>query len=220
MVKIKRPDNLRQKIAIAAFALAALMALDVLYQIGMHIRWRSWLPDTLEAATSRPSTTRPTTTSQSANSQQAGSQPTSGKAVSERGKPPAKPPVILAAIRKRNILTAPVQKGHGMQLTGVLGNTALFNAREGGTVGIEEGKSGSGIKVISIDGYSVTIEHEGKTETMKLFPDEGASRPSPATSSSTRPSGETGESTRTAGSRPGREVSRPSRPARGQGAQP
>ena len=60
-----------------------------------------------------------------------------------------------------------------MKLTGVIGRIALFKKGDQ-TVGLEEGNSGHGIKVVSIKGYEVTIEHEGKSETLRLFSGSGA----------------------------------------------
>jgi hypothetical protein len=180
-------------------AIAALMLVNCLYQVGMHIRWWCWLP----SASALAVTTQPAA-SQPASSQPAASQPPATQASATRGAtslpsaagsvtqpdaaamplagPPGarpgprdsgKPPVVLsAAIKKRNIMAEPKPKGHGLRLTGVLGSTALFATREGQVVGIEEGQSGpGGVKVTSIDGYVVTIECEGKPETMRLFAD-------------------------------------------------
>ena len=73
-----------------------------------------------------------------------------------------------------------------MRLTGVLGNLALFTTREGKAVGIEMGKSSQGVKVTAMDGFNVTIEYEGKSETMKLFPEK--SKPGPPRPPTSRPS--------------------------------
>ncbi len=77
--------------------------------------------------------------------------------------------LLEAAITKRNIMAKPKPKK--VELIGVLGKIALLKIPGGKTVGIEEGKSAQGIKVISIEGYKVTIEHHGQTETKQLFPD-------------------------------------------------
>jgi hypothetical protein len=163
MGQVKLTNVHKQRIALVAFVLTVLMLLNVVFQIRMHTTWRHWIPATLAMA---PAASQPTDT-----------QPAPAAAASK----PGKPPPIHAAIRKRNIMTQPVPKGHGMKLTGVLGNIALFMTRDGKTVGIEEGKSEHGIKVTAVDGYSVTIEYEGKPETMKLFADEKGPAPMPAT---------------------------------------
>ncbi len=132
-------------------AIAALMLVDALYQLGMHVRWRFWIAK--QALAMHP-TTQPST--------QPATQPS---------KEPKRvgPPEIAAAIRGRNIFTAPPPSGHGMMLTGIIGNTALFSGR-GGTVGIKEGESAQGVTVKSIsDAYEVVIEFKGKPETMRLF---------------------------------------------------
>ncbi len=160
------PARARQ-VSIGALALAVLLFADVLYQTGMHIRWRRWIAETARAA--EVPSTQPAS--------QPASQPAPGTQPASRGAPPpaaASTPKpageIHAALRKRNIFTEPPQKGHGMRLTGVLGRVALFANRGNQTIGIEEGQSASGIKVVSIKAYEVVIEYQGKPETMKLFP--------------------------------------------------
>jgi hypothetical protein len=92
-------------------------------------------------------------------------------------------PVVHADIKRRNIMAPPKPKGHGLRLTGVLGETALFTTRENKTVGIEQGKSANGVTVVAVDGYTVTIKYKDKTETVKLFPRAGGARgPSPRSS--------------------------------------
>lgn len=68
-------------------------------------------------------------------------------------------------------MAEPKPTGHGLSLTGVLDNVAFFRNREGKDVSIEEGKSGEGgVKVTTIEGTNVTIDYEGKPETMRMFP--------------------------------------------------
>jgi hypothetical protein len=146
---MKLPNIDKNYYSIAVAALAAIMFLDVVYQIQMHVRWRLWIPNSLIAdnsTTTKPAATKPTVS------------------------PPSQ---ISASLKKRNIFTEPMPRGHGMSLTGVMGTFALFRNRGGQTVGIEEGKSANGITVKSIKNYEVTIEYEGKPETMKLFSDQG-----------------------------------------------
>lgn len=157
---LKLTEKNRRILAGAMMALAGVMAIDGVYQAGMYWRWNAWIPDVQAAAT------QPTDT-QAAESDQ---KKTDGKIE------------LSEAIKKRNIFTKPPDKGHHLQLTGVLGKTALFKNRGGQVVGIEEGKSGHGIKVKSIDGYTVVIEYEGKDETMRLFKDERPASPPPAPS--------------------------------------
>ncbi len=180
----------KRRIALAMFALAALMLLDGIYQVGTHVRWRYWIPTTLAAgtATSQPTDTRPTdmqrtdtqpTDTQRTDTQPTETQPTDTQAVTGgRKAPAAKPLQVHAAIKKRNIMAPPMPRRHGMRLTGVLGDSALFTTQKGKPVWIELGKSSQGVKVIAIDGYSVTIEYKGKTQTMKLFPERRGSAPS------------------------------------------
>ena len=119
-----------------------------------------------------------------------------GKKRAAKKKKSPKPARVHAAIKKRNIFTKPKPKGHGLKLTGVLGNLALFNKRGGQTVGIEEGKSGQGIKVISINNYEVTIEYQNKQETLKLHKDQGSGKsavPAPEEKAESPESGKTAE---------------------------
>lgn len=152
------PARARQ-VSMVFAAVAALMLVDVVYQAVMHARWRSWLGRHAAAAvpTTQPVTTQP-------QSQPAGVAPT---APAER---PPKPIEISAVIRNRNVFAPPKPKGHGLALTGVLGNMVLFRSGQGESVTIEEGKSDRGVTVKAINGYEVTIEFEGKTETLRLFP--------------------------------------------------
>lgn len=196
----------QQWISVAAFCLATLLLLDGIYQLGMHARWRSWIPETLaaNAAAGEPSTSAPTATrpaeASPADSQPADSPGTDpsppdmppsaatttglptrpGMRATAPGGPPApramRPPgaaapAVDAAIGKRNPMTHALPKGHGLRLTGVLGNLALFATREGKDLAIELGKSSQGVKVTAMEDFNVTIEYEGKSETMKLFPE-------------------------------------------------
>jgi hypothetical protein len=167
MGKVRLTSTHKKGISIAAIAIVTLMLVDAVYQIGVHVAWRRWLPEALAA---RSPTTQPAQT-QPADTQPANTQP----ADKAKAKKPSKPPEIHAAIKKRNIFTKVKPKGHGMKLTGVIGRIALFKKGDQ-TVGIEEGESGHGIKVVSIKDYEVTIEHEGKSETMKLFSGSSADR--------------------------------------------
>ncbi len=141
----------QRRVAQVLLGLAALFLVDAVYQVGTHLWWKVWISRQTRAlqATSAPAT-----------------QP-AGK---DRA---ARPPELAADIRKRNIFTAPKPKGHGLTLTGVIFDRALFNRREGGTMTLKEGESGGGIKVKSIDGYEVVIEYEGQPQTMRLFSDQG-----------------------------------------------
>jgi len=177
----------KQRIAAVLCGLAVLMLVDTIFQIGRHVQWRYWIPQTLAAegpttqpATTQPATSQPTTT-QPATSQPTTTQPTTTQPVStqpagdagnggRKSGGPSGPSSARAAIKRRNIMAPPKPKGHGMTLTGVLGNVALFVTRDGATVGIEAGQTERGVRVTGIDGYSVTIEFAGKTETMRLFP--------------------------------------------------
>jgi hypothetical protein len=168
MVKPKLTAQQTRWFSMAMAGLAVLMLADVFYQAGMHIAWRRWLPSASAAA---PAATQP------ASSQPASSQPASQPASRSKDGPPSrqaektrssKPHEVSAAIKRRNVFAPVPAKGHGMRLTGVLGRLALFQ-KGGRTVGIEEGQSAQGVKVVSIQGYEVTIEYEGKPETMKLF---------------------------------------------------
>ena len=236
MGKVKLTDLLKRRIALAMAVLAALMLLDCVYQIAMHVKWRSWTPVTLAAespstqpaetqpaetqpADSQPAASQPTETqptgSQPTDTQPTGTQPTTTRSTatqprsarsdvgrpgvtrkrtadkSPKGKRSAKASAVHPSIKKRDIMAPPKPKGHGLQLTGVLGNVALFKTRKGQTAGVEVGKSGNDIKVLKIDGYQVTIEYKGKPETMKLFSaDRRRARPgrrSSGKSPSTRP---------------------------------
>jgi hypothetical protein len=142
----------QRRAAQALLGLAALMAVDVLYQIGMHMTWRHWISKQIHAiqATAPPST------------QPAGKDK------------PSRPPELAEALRKRNIFVPVRPNVHGLALSGVIGDFALFRTQQGSTVAIKEGESGSGVRVKSIDGYDVVIEYQGKPETLHLFGPGGA----------------------------------------------
>lgn len=174
MVKPKLTVQQTRWVSMALMALAAILLIDVIYQGGMHIVWRRWLPS---ASAAQPTATQPAST-QPGSTRPASSQPETRPKEGPPGRQgnadrPPKPHEVNAAIKKRNVFMPVPQRGHGMRLTGVIGRIALFQ-KGGQTVGIEEGQSGQGIKVVSIRDYDVTIEYEGKPETMKLFPDGGA----------------------------------------------
>lgn len=135
-----------RRVAIGLLVVAGLMTVDVIYQVGMHVSWRRWIGRQAQAmaATTQPST-----------------QPAKDKS--------GKPPELVAALRKRNFFQPPRPTGHGLSLTGVLGNIAFFTGRDGRTMSIKEGESGGGIKLKTIRDYEVVIEYKGKPETMKLF---------------------------------------------------
>lgn len=166
---MKLTQKKRHVMSVVAMALVVLMAGDVIYQLAMHIRWRRWMPDTVlaEVAATQPAETQPAGT-QPADTQPASTQSAKTTKKAAKKKPP-KPYTVHTDIKKRNIFTKPKPTGHGMTLTGVIGATAQFKDRGGKTVYIDEGKSAQGVKVTSIKGYEVTIDHKGKTQTMKLF---------------------------------------------------
>lgn len=234
---MKLPQISKRQVSAGLLAIAALMLVDSIYQIGMHVRWRYWIPATLaiEVPSTQPAASQPATQAasqpagtqpasqpaarQAAGSQSAGTQPAASQPATQatgsrpnatqaaasqptatqpaaRGpdgqKPggpgappggppatkPAKPHELAAAIKKRNIMAEPKPPGHGLTLAGVLDNVAFFRSREGQDVAIEEGKSGpNGVKVTKIDGTNVTVEYEGKPETLKLFADSPGSGP-------------------------------------------
>ena len=167
MVKMKLTTSQRRTASIVALSLTAFLGLDLVYQFTVHALWRQWLPTSLAAAvattqpaTTQPATTQPATTqpagSQPADTQPAGTQPahtqpattqptpvkTTEPPKNAKGKPPsagkAQPKELHAAIRKRNIFTPYQVRKHGLALTGVLGNIALFS-KGNETIGIEEG---------------------------------------------------------------------------------
>ena len=162
---MKLPKINKNRYAVIVAALAGIMLLDVVYQIQMHVRWRIWIPDSLAAntATTKPTDTKPTDTRRAAMR-------------------PMRPnmPQLSQSIKKRNIFTQPGPKGHGVSLTGVMGTFALFADRSGRTFSLEEGKSSNGITLKTINDYVVTIEYQGKPETMKLFNEQGQQNISPS----------------------------------------
>ena len=214
MVKMKLTTSQRRTASIVALSLTAFLGLDLVYQFTVHALWRQWLPTSLAAAvaTTQPATTQPATTqpagSQPADTQPAGTQPahtqpattqptpvkTTEPPKNAKGKPPsagkAQPKELHAAIRKRNIFTPYQVRKHGLALTGVLGNIALFS-KGNETIGIEEGKAEGGVKVVSIQDYKVIIEFEGKTETMELFGGSPGAPPSGPPQRSAPPKGGT-----------------------------
>jgi hypothetical protein len=182
MVEVKLSPRQERWAAAGMAAVAGLMLISLFYQVGMHLVWRSWLNEataTLAAPTTQPAATQPATTepaagepasTQPAGSQPTGSQPASAPAVGRESRKKDVPPIKLAsAITRRNIFQPPRPTGHGLTLTGVIGKIALFASRDGNTVGIQEGQSEQGVKVVAIRNYEVTIEHKGKQETLKLF---------------------------------------------------
>lgn len=165
MRSIKLTSRQQKIIALAAFGLTLVLFGDAIYQIGLHAAWRRWIPDALAT----PAATQP------ADTQPAGTQPSTSPAPDADGgkKTDAKikPYEPYLAIRKRNVFTPHQVAKHGLKLTGVIDRLALF-AKGDKTVGIELGSSEQGVKVVEINDYDVTIEYQGKKETMKLFPDE------------------------------------------------
>jgi len=161
MVELKLSGKQSRYVAAGMAAVAGLMAVSLVYQAAMHLVWRSWLKEAsgvLAVATTQP----------------ASSQPASSPADAKPGRAKESRPVtIAAAISRRNIFAPPRPGGHGLTLTGVIGRIALFNSRDGGTVGIQEGESEQGVKVVSIRDYEVTIEFKGKKETLKVFDGSG-----------------------------------------------
>lgn len=171
-LKLKMNAMLQRRISIAMIAVTAVMGADLIYQVTRHIQWRGWISEvhaaafpTTQPAASQPSTTQPAS-SQPATQAAAPAPPSPPKP----GPPAGAPREVNPLLKKRNIFTEPPQKGHGVRLTGVIGRVALFATRDGGTVGVEEGQSGAGVKVTSIRNYEVVIEYQGKPETLKLFP--------------------------------------------------
>ncbi|MHC4442372.1 MAG: hypothetical protein ACYTF1_05270 [Planctomycetota bacterium] len=174
-LKLLLTNQNKKRIAMVMVAIAALMLVNTIYQLGMHIRWQFWLSQARAAGnpTTQPASTQP------AASQPTDTQPAKKDRKKKKPKKKDKPLQISADIKKRNIFTKAKPKGHGMKLTGVLGNTVLFTNRGGQTVSIEEGKTAQGVKVVGIDNYNVTIEYQGKPQTMKLFTDKGFTDRSP-----------------------------------------
>ena len=190
MGRLKLTSGQMKRVSAAMIAITALMLVDGVYQIGIHVWWRRWIPTTpfaqgattqpasTQSAGTQPAGTQPTGTqpasTQPASTQPTGTRPAGGKLPVEGSKNQSpKPSEVAAAIRNRNIFTEPKPKGHGLRLTGVIGKVALFQRREGETIGIEEGNSANGITVKSIRDYEVVIEYQGKSETMKLFSESG-----------------------------------------------
>jgi hypothetical protein len=136
----------RKQISLAMLIVAGIMALDVIYQIQMHVRWRLWLS---EVSTTKQTETQP-----------------AEKSVANQ--PPAMVEVN-ASLKRRNIFMEPPPAGHGITLMGVMGKMAIFSNRGGQTFAVEEGKSANGVTVKSITGYEVSVECSGQCETMKLF---------------------------------------------------
>ena len=158
MGKLKFPTQRNHQLSLALVVVVALLALDGLYQFGKAIQWRWWLSRV--AAAAEVTTTQPTTRSTTE------TQPTSKPAASANK--PKKRPEVSAAIKRRNLFAKAQPKGHGLTLVGVLVDMALLKTRTGQVIGLTEGKSEQGITLKTIDGYEVTLEYKGKTETLKL----------------------------------------------------
>jgi hypothetical protein len=181
MVELKLSGKQGRFVAAGMAALAGLMVISLFYQVTLHLVWRSWLKEasavlavpTTQPAGSQPAGSQPAG-SQPAGSQPAGSQPASSPADGKQaGRKESRPVKIASAITRRNIFAPPRPTGHGLTLTGVIGRIALFNSRDGATVGIQEGESEQGVKVVAIRDYEVTIEFKGKKETLKVFDGSG-----------------------------------------------
>jgi len=157
-------DFWRRRIAMAGFALAAVLAADAIYQVSVHVRWRNWtaaagaLVATPNHAESQPATA-------------------SAPAATDPGGPP---PKVRAAIKRRNVMTQAFPKEPQFQLTGVLGQTALFRTVDGQEIAIDAGQSNSGIQVTGIDGYAVSIVFRGAKHVLQLFPENVAPGAAPA----------------------------------------
>ncbi len=199
MVTVALTDTHKRWIALVAFAVAALLAVDAIYQVGTHLQWRGWInnlrnpePAATTQPTTQPTDTQPTAT-QPADTQPAETQPSETQPGAPQppvtpppspppGPPPQAtgPPKVHGAIALRNVLAPPPPPRKKLQLTGVLGDTALFMAPPNRPVAIDVGQAAHGIKVVRIEGYAVTIEHHGQAETIHLFPpDQPPSSPTP-----------------------------------------
>lgn len=160
----------KKQLSLAMLIIAGLMAVDVIYQIQMHVRWRLWLGEVLAA-------------------KQTQTQPATQVAPNAVGD-------IHASLKRRNIFIEPPPTGHGITLAGVMGKMAIFNNRGGQTFTVEEGKSANGVTVKSITGYEVSVECNGGCEMMKLFqqaagppvPPPGSAPPGPPPVQGPRPS--------------------------------
>jgi hypothetical protein len=180
-IKLKLSDRHTKYLSLVMIVLAAWMLGDGVYQIEKHVTWRRWMPETLIAASP---TTQPTET------QPAETQPASAGDKDAQTKAKKAPLIeVHAAIKKRNIF-APMPKpaSHETKLTGLIGTTAVFQKKDK-TFYVEEGKSAEGLTVKKIDGYQVTIEFQGKSETMQLFPGASFSAGSAPSEGASAPSG-------------------------------
>ncbi len=130
----------KKHITLVMVVVTAVMILDVIYQLQMHVRWRISL--------NQPATT---------------TQPTE-----EKKKEAPKPLELSSSLKKRNIFIEPPPTGHGLTLAGVMGRMAVFHNRSGQTFTVEEGKSANGVTVKSIHNFEVEIEYQGKSEIMRF----------------------------------------------------
>jgi len=216
MVKIDWTPRRKRIAAIVMLAIVILLSINIIQQFGSHLLWRRWVtrntvvaiattqPAATQAAESRPAGSMPesapasrpgTADSQSTTTSAPASVPASSPAPDRSDRESKKktgespPPAELnPAIKKRNPFLPVTSKpaGHGLRLTGVIGNIALFARRDGQTIGIGQGESAEGVTVKSITEYQVTIEFEGKSETLNLF-GEGASGQGPVAEDESRP---------------------------------
>jgi hypothetical protein len=170
MGKLTLTARHRKAIAATGAVLTVLVAANLFLQMAGYVKWRRWAAD--HAVLASPAT-QPA--SQPASTQAAASQSAQGKPAEKRAE--GQPREADEALKKRSLFAPPKPLGHGLSLSGVLGNMAMFRTRDGKSVTIEEGKSERGVKVKSIDTYVVTIEYEGKPETMKLFDGSGSGPP-------------------------------------------
>lgn len=172
MGKLKLTDRQRRAVALTAAIATILLVADVGNIVRKHIAWRSWVkagvPTTQPASqpSSGPASASPE--SKPSKSSQSATRSADSKSARSKGKS-NRQPEINEALQKRNLFVAAKPPGHGLSLTGVLGRMAMFKSREGKPVTIEVGESSKGITLKAIDGCEVTIEFEGKPETIKLF---------------------------------------------------
>ena len=121
MGELMQSNPRMQRLAIAMLVVAALLAVDALYQAGRSIHWWWWLSSAqaTEVSTTQPADTQPAGSppagTQPAGSQPAGSRPATTQSATKPAKAKKKPKgrEIHAAIKKRNVFAKPKKKGHG-----------------------------------------------------------------------------------------------------------
>lgn len=170
MGKLNLTQMQKRRLSVVMIVLSAAMSADAVYQVHKHWTWNRWLDQWAEIETT--SDTEAATGEVDKNDDGTGEsgQPEENK---KEEPPQPKPHELHATLQKRNVFAPVHRPHHGLQLTGVIGDTALFNKGP-----MKVGDTKDGAKLVRIEGYVVTIEYQGNEETFKLFDGQSQGPPS------------------------------------------